>query len=149
MNDRLHQPGPLKSDTVAPPHDCERVAERLRVLADVIETMRAAVPAGVRQNWPREASRQIASAHDDMVTKFMVWAGSFVAPLSLDIPEERYNEPGCMTFVAVWNGKAETQESRNAENEEQLELERAENEGLANWHRERTGHDEREDEGVS
>lgn len=64
-------------------------------------------------------------------------------------PNATFDEPCCMTFVAVWNGKAETQESRNAENEEQLELERAENEGLANWHRERTGHDEREDEGVS
>ena len=107
MSDRLHKSGPPKTVAIAPPSDCEIVAERLRVLADVIETMRAAVPAGARQNWPREASRQIAAAHDELVTKFMVWAGCWVTPLSLDIPEERYNEPGCATFVAVWNGAVE------------------------------------------
>jgi len=51
----------------------------------------------------------IAKAYDQMVTELIVCLGRWVAPLELDIPEDRYRPPGCVTLVCRWAKKQEGQ----------------------------------------
>jgi len=89
-------------------NDAATVTERLRVLSDCIEAMRAATPAKGRRA-KAEVRWNIAKAYDQMVTELIVCLGRWVAPLELDIPEDRYRPPGCVTLVCRWAKKQEGQ----------------------------------------
>jgi len=84
--------------------DCEIVAERLRVLSDVLDLARAIVPTN-QGGGKYPASRPIARAHDQMVTEFIVWASHWFGPLEFDFPINRYRPPGCIDLVATWKSK--------------------------------------------
>jgi len=89
-------------------NDVKTVLDRLRVLGDCIEAMKVATPIqGGREH--NEVYWNVAKEHDQLVTELIVLLGRWVAPLELDIPEDRYRPPGCVTLVCRWATEQEGQ----------------------------------------
>jgi len=85
--------------SLPPPSEAERVAESLRVLADLIEKMRSAVGKAGRP--PNTVCMAFSKEHDALLTAFIIAVGPYVGPLQLDIPANSYFR-GNATLECFW-----------------------------------------------